>query len=60
VLKALHATLAMSPKPVFAMRTEGSIGFLGNDLRTDDLSHDPARASRITLYRLRAGIELAG
>jgi NAD+ kinase len=59
-LKALHSTLAISPKPVFAMRTEGSIGFLGNALRTDDLVERLHSGRTITFHPLRADIEQTG
>ena len=56
-LEALQATMAISPKPVIAMRTQSSVGFLGNALRIDDLV-DRLRAGRtITLNPLRADIE---
>jgi NAD+ kinase len=56
-LKALQATMAIPPKPVFAMRTQGSIGFLGNALRTDNLVERLASGRMITLHPLRAEIE---
>lgn len=56
-LKALQATLAVSPKPVFAMRTQGSVGFLGNALRTDGLIERLSSGRTITLHPLRADIE---
>jgi NAD+ kinase len=59
-LKALQATLALSPKPVFAMGTEGSIGFLGNTLHTDSLVERLCSALTINLHPLRADIEQTG
>jgi NAD+ kinase len=56
-LKALQAILPMSPKPVFSMRTEGSIGFLGNALRTDNLFERLRSGRTITFHPLRADIE---
>ena len=56
-LKALQATLSMSPKPVFAMRTQGSVGFLANALHTDDLIERLRSGRTITLHPLRADIE---
>jgi NAD+ kinase len=56
-LKAHHATLAMSPRPVFAMRTQGSIGFLGNALHTDNLISRLRSGRTIAFHPLRADIE---
>ena len=56
-LKVLQATLSMSPKPVFAMRTQGSVGFLANALHTDDLIERLRSGRTTTLHPLRADIE---
>ncbi|WKL28478.1 hypothetical protein Q1M65_02460 (plasmid) [Sinorhizobium meliloti] len=59
-LKALHETLAMPAKPVFAMRTDSSTGVLCNSLRTHDLTERLQAASRVQLPLLRAEIEQGG
>jgi len=56
ILKALHATLTMSGKPVFGMRFEDSLGSLANRL---DLAGLPARlqsARRRSLRPLKADV----
>jgi NAD+ kinase len=60
VLKALHAGMLTTPKPVFALRTLGSVGFLGNSYRVQDLPDRLLAASQITLHPLRAEIERTG
>jgi NAD+ kinase len=60
VLKALHAGLLTNPKPVFALRTAGSVGFLGNDYQVQDLPDRLLAASQLTLHPLRAEIERTG
>jgi NAD+ kinase len=54
VLKALHATLATSGKPVFAMRLGGSLGVLANRLDLAGLPDRLRSAQRIALRPLRA------
>jgi NAD+ kinase len=60
VLKALHAGMLTTPKPVFALRTVGSVGFLGNSYRVHGLPDRLLAASQITLHPLRAEIERTG
>lgn len=59
-LEALHETLAMPAKPVFAMRTDSSTGILCNSLRTHGLIERLQAASRVQLPVLQAEIEQAG
>lgn len=58
VLKALHAGMRAGGKPVFAMRSESSIGFLANRLELTDLSERLGRARPIRVHPLRAEAEL--
>jgi NAD+ kinase len=60
VLKALHAGIRRTPKPVFGLRTSGSVGFLGNDYRIQDLRERLFAASQLVLHPLRAEIERNG
>jgi NAD+ kinase len=60
VLKALHAGIRRTPKPVFGLRTSGSVGFLGNDYRIQDLRERLFAASQLVLNPLRAEIERNG
>jgi NAD+ kinase len=46
---ALHTVLNGPPKPVFAMRHEGSVGFLANAVQVDDL---PKRIQAATSIQL--------
>lgn len=57
VLKALHASLSTSGPPVFAMRSEGSVGFLANPLGLDDLPARLQQAAPIAAHPLRAEIQ---
>ncbi|RVJ14404.1 hypothetical protein CN184_33515, partial [Sinorhizobium medicae] len=59
-LQALHEALAMPAKPVFAIRTDSSTGFLCNSLRTHGLIERLQAASRVQLPVLQAEIEQAG
>lgn len=59
-LEALHEALAMPAKPVFAMRTDGSVGSFCNSFRTHDLTDRLHAASRVQLPVLQAEIEQAG
>ena len=54
VLKALHATLTMAEIPVFAMRLDGSAGFLPNRLDLADLPDRLQSARRVPLWPLKA------
>ncbi|RAS08294.1 NAD(+)/NADH kinase [Ensifer adhaerens] len=56
-LKALHALLNVAVKPVFPMRTHGSIGFLCNPLRMSDLGDRLYSAVQIELPVLQATVE---
>ncbi|MEY9626341.1 NAD(+)/NADH kinase [Sinorhizobium fredii] len=56
-LKALHTVLPMQAKPVFAMRTEGSVGFLCNPLRTHGLIERLHSAVSVELPVLQAEVE---
>jgi NAD+ kinase len=58
-LKALHVVLLTAPKPVFAMRVAGSLGFLANRLEVADLHHRLRMARSITLHPLKAEAEHA-
>ena len=60
VLKALQTGLPIPAKPIFAMRTEGSVGFLGNPLRLANLRERLRSAVAVTLHPLRADIEQTG
>jgi NAD+ kinase len=53
-LKALHATLAMPGKPVFAMRLDDSLGFLANRLDLAGLPERLQSARRVSLRPLKA------
>jgi NAD+ kinase len=53
-LKALHATLAMPGKPVFAMRLDDSLGFLANRLDLVGLPERLQSAPRVALRPLAA------
>lgn len=59
-LKALHAVLPMPAKPVFAMRTEGSVGFLGNPLQIHGLIERLHSAVSVDLPVLQAEVEQTG
>ncbi|MDW9378523.1 NAD(+)/NADH kinase [Sinorhizobium meliloti] len=59
-LEALHETLAMPAKPVFAMRTDGSVGSFCNSFRTHDLTDRLHAASRVQLPVLQAEMEQVG
>lgn len=59
-LKALHAVLSMPAKPVFAMRTESSVGFLCNPLRTNGLAERLRSTVRLELPVLQAELEETG
>ncbi|ASJ61529.1 NAD(+)/NADH kinase [Sinorhizobium meliloti] len=59
-LEALHETLAMPAKPVFAMRTDSSTGVLCNSLRVHGLIERLHAAARVELPVLQAEIEQAG
>ncbi|AEG57877.1 diacylglycerol kinase catalytic domain-containing protein [Sinorhizobium meliloti] len=59
-LEALHEALTMPAKPVFAMRTDGSVGSFCNSFRTHDLTERLHAASRVQLPVLQAEIEQAG
>jgi len=54
LLKALHATMAMPGKPVFAMRLEGSLGYLANRLDLEDLPDRLQTARQVPLRPLKA------
>jgi len=54
LLKALHATLTTPGKPVFAMRLEGSSGFLANRFDFAGLPDRLQAARRISLRPLKA------
>jgi NAD+ kinase len=53
-LNALHTVLSGPSKPVFAMRHEGSVGFLANAFQVDDLPKRIQAATSIQLSPLRA------
>jgi NAD+ kinase len=53
-LHALHTVLKGPSKPVFAMRHEGSVGFLANAFQVDDLPKRIQAATSIQLSPLRA------
>lgn len=59
-LKALHAVLSMPAKPVFAMRTESSVRFLCNRLRTNGLAQRLHSAVSLELPVLQAELEDTG
>ena len=59
-LKALHALLDVSKKPVFPMRTQGSIGFLCNPLQISGLVDRLTNATPIDLPVLQADVERLG
>lgn len=59
-MEALHETLAMPAKPVFAMRTDSSTGVLCNSLRVHGLIERLHAAARVELPVLQAEIEQAG
>src|SRR5688572_9314172 len=54
VLRALHAGLSAHGKPVFAMRGEGSLGYLCNRYAADGLHDRLAAARRIVVRPLEA------
>ena len=56
VLRALHATLEMSGKPVFAMRLDDSLGSLANRLDVAGLPERLRSARPISLKPLKAGV----
>lgn len=58
VLKALHAGLRAGGKPVFAMRSEGSTGFLANHMDMRSLTERLRRAQPIIVHPLQAEVEL--
>jgi NAD+ kinase len=60
VLKALHTVLPMRGKPVYAMRTAGSVGFLANPLQITNLPVRLQAADQVKLHALRAEIEQNG
>src|SRR5829696_1150456 len=60
VLKALHAALSMPEKPVFAMRLEGSVGFLTNHYDIQGLHQRLETARKIKLRPLKAEMQQAG
>ncbi|MEI2297432.1 ATP-NAD kinase [Ensifer sp. MJa1] len=59
-LKALHALLEGSAKPVFPMRTQGSIGSLCNPLQLSDLMDRLIKAIPVDLPVLQADVERLG
>jgi NAD+ kinase len=56
-LRALQATLPIPAKPVFAMRTEASVGILANPLHLTNLRRRLRSAAALTLHPIRADIE---
>lgn len=56
-LRALHAGLGAGCKPVFAMRQDGSLGFLANPFQLDDLEPRLERAVRYSFHPLRVRSE---
>lgn len=52
-LRALHAVLAARSTPVYAMRQQGSVGFLANSLQLDDLEQRLIRAVPYSFHPLR-------
>lgn len=59
-LEALHAALSVADKPVFAMRAEGSVGYLCNRYSADDLPQRLAQAHRFVLRPLKARVKMSG
>ena len=59
-LKALHTLLDGSAKPVFPMRTKGSIGFLCNPLQFSDLMNRMSNATPVDLPVLQADVARLG
>jgi NAD+ kinase len=53
VLRALHRVLPARRRPVFAMRLDGSLGFLANPFRPDDLELRLRRAVPYSFHPLR-------
>ena len=59
-LRALRTALSVPDKPVFAMRAEGSVGYLCNHYAIDDLPKRLAAARRFVLRPLEARVEVSG
>jgi NAD+ kinase len=57
VLKALHSVLGHPIRPVFAMRGEGSYGFLGNKLGRERLQDRIEAAVTLSFSPLRVDVE---
>jgi NAD+ kinase len=60
VLRALYAGLSAHGRPVFAMRGEGSLGYLCNRYAADDLHRRLVAARRLVLRPLEARIDVYG
>src|SRR6516165_12549631 len=56
-LKALHAVLPFSEKPVFSMRLGGSIGYLGNRFDLANLRDRLTNAGKIFIRPLKAEVQ---
>lgn len=56
-LKALHAVLPFSEKPVFSMRLGGSIGFLGNRFDLANLRDRLKSARKVFIRALKAEVQ---
>jgi NAD+ kinase len=59
-LRALHAVLLTTRKPVFAMRAAGSLGLLANRFELAGLPQRLQMARTVTLHPLKADAEHAG